>query len=315
MNRRSTPQWKIDKHAWPVTLRVLVPDNGYSSLGVQNDPREWLRKNIGLTECATTPHRSGIGDGTEYHFRCLDDALAFRARFPQLVMADGTMSATYSSPHLPFGRGEEVEVCNLYTSLRTQEAMRRLFPNRNLSDRLGNLGPLDAIYPNQWAPIIRHDADGLEMVMARWGMPTPPQFIKGKADRGVTNIRNTRSPHWRRWLGPEYRCLVPFDQFAEPIKGGNQWFAVKDSAPAFFAGLQVPGWHSVRKVKDGETVDDLFGFLTCEPNGVVAPIHPKAMPVVLTKQEEWDTWLDAPWDEARRLQRPLADSLLEATGA
>jgi len=34
-------------------------------------------------------------------------------------------------------------------------------------------------------------------VMARWGMPGPPQF--GGAP--ITNIRNVKSPHWRRWLG------------------------------------------------------------------------------------------------------------------
>jgi putative SOS response-associated peptidase YedK len=31
----------------------------------------------------------------------------------------------------------------------------------------------------------------------------------------VTNIRNTSSPHWRGWLKPESRCLVPFNSFAE----------------------------------------------------------------------------------------------------
>ncbi len=205
-------------------------------------------------------------------------------------------------------------MCNLYTQTTTQEAMRRLFADQGQWDDLaGNLPPGD-VYPDRLGPILHGDGGGMVLQMARWGLPSPPQYHSPSGiDRGATNVRNTGSPHWRRWLGPEHRCLVPMTRFAEPRQGkgaGNAWFAPTDGTTAFFAGLWVPEWTSVRKLKDGESTDDLYAFLTTEPNVTVAPIHPKAMPVILTERDEWETWLHAPWEVAKLLQRPLREELL-----
>ncbi len=185
-----------------------------------------------------------------------------------------------------------------------------------MTDRTGNLPPLPGIFPDYPAPIVRNQPGGRELTMARWGMPSPIFALKGRnCDSGVTNIRNAASPHWRRWLGPENRCVMPFTSFSEneQLPDGSKppvWFAFDQMRPlAFFAGIWTR-WTSVRKVKEGETTNDIFGFLTTEPNAEVGAIHPKAMPVILRTREEIDRWLTAPLQEALELQRPLPDKSL-----
>jgi putative SOS response-associated peptidase YedK len=184
---------------------------------------------------------------------------------------------------------------------------------RAMNDRTGNMPPLPGIFPDYAAPIVRNQPAGRELTMARWGMPSPVFALNGrKSDPGVTNVRNASSPHWRRWLSVESRCVVPFTSFAENevLPDGSRppiWFALDETRPlAFFAGIWTR-WTSVRKVREGETTNDLFAFLTTEPNALVGTYHPKAMPVILTTPEEIETWMTAPTPEALTLQRPLPD--------
>lgn len=57
--------------------------------------------------------------------------------------------------------------------------------------------------------------------------------------------------------------------------------------------------------KDGpDVVQDVYSFLTTTPNALTASINHERMPVLLTREEQFETWLMAPMEEALQLAIP-----------
>ena len=124
----------------------------------------------------------------------------------------------------------------------------------------------------------------------------------------MTNVRNLASPFWRSALSkPDRRCLVPVTSFCEweGEKGSKleRWFSTPASPLFVFAGV----WRPVQLGKD--QWERTFAFLTCERNPLVAPIHPKAMPVIL-HPEDYGRWLTDPYASACELAQPFPSQLM-----
>lgn len=127
----------------------------------------------------------------------------------------------------------------------------------------------------------------------------------GKAPRRVTNVRDDKilsSWFWKPSF-EQRRCLVPASSYCEPDSGEpakRHWFAVnRDEDRRLFA---FPGiwqrWVGPVK-KDGPTVElDVYSFMTTAPNALTGSINHERMPVLLSKEDEFETWLSGSPSEA-----------------
>ncbi|WP_366521428.1 hypothetical protein [Tardiphaga sp.] len=115
---------------------------------------------------------------------------------------------------------------------KNQAAIRNLFKVER--DSAGNLPSMPGNFPDYAAPIVRKTADGRELALARWGMPSSQL---GQATRKrPAKAGGEGQANRLRGLTPEgagHRCIVPFTSFSEFNKeaGGDIWFALDETRP------------------------------------------------------------------------------------
>lgn len=139
--------------------------------------------------------------------------------------------------------------------------------------------------------------------------------LGGNAPWPMTNVRNLGLSQWRKLAeSPANRCIIPLTEFCEftpdkhdlgdgkPALKGEMWFAVPDQ-PVF----AVAGFWQHTQAGAG------FAMVTCNPNTLVAPIHPKAM-ITILDPEDVDAWLRAPYEDAVHLQKPFNPERMTVRG-
>ncbi len=91
-----------------------------------------------------------------------------------------------------------------------------------------------------------------------------------------------------------------------------RWFERADKQPFFFAGIWRP-WTGDRGTKRVPNMGDhtLFSIMTTEPNGIVEPIHEKAMPVMLMTPDDVEQWpRGVSVDDALKMRKPAPDDAI-----
>ena len=99
MTRRTRSQAKTDDLYFPIRVKLAIPHHDKAMWwGLNQRLTMWIAE-LGRLRCVQ--HSGGWclqGQAMALYFRTLDDAQACIAAFPELELADGVGSVTYSSP-------------------------------------------------------------------------------------------------------------------------------------------------------------------------------------------------------------------------
>ena len=199
-------------------------------------------------------------------------------------------------------------MCGRYTLKAPRDAIAEAF---DLAD-VPQLLPRYNIAPTQPVPVVRPDqpSGGRGLSLLRWGL------IPSWADDPAIGNRliNARAEPWprNRPSAPHSRSVA-----ASSSPTGSMSGSERTGKPPITSGSRTEPLRVRRALgaweKSEEPVESCT-LLTCEANGVVAPVHGR-MPVIL-KPEDYTRWLDP--EEQRRtealmqLLAPLPDDWLSA---
>jgi putative SOS response-associated peptidase YedK len=199
---------------------------------------------------------------------------------------------------------EAANMCNRARYLGEPETLRERFG----ASWAANSEASSELYPTAPARVVRADERGLGIDVMRWDVTA------GAAPWPMTNVRNLKLPQWKALAQvPANRCIVPLTEFCEwtpdkhqvgigkPVKG-EMWFSVVDQPVFAVAGF----WRRVG-------AESYFAMVTCDPNELVAPIHPKAM-ITILHEADWPRWLNGSFDDVVALQQPYPAEKMTARG-
>jgi|GEM_PF-187939 len=194
------------------------------------------------------------------------------------------------------GQPQPWHMCNRYRP-GEREMITRLFDAAPL--RPFNDGP-SIVHPRDPGFVVRRHEGALVLDQMTWGFPVILRGKKGQPlkPKPVNNARFDKlDKFWARWANvPAQRCLIPAAHYAEAEGPSGSmrttWLSIK-SAPVFaWAGL----WST------SDEWGPVYTGVMTDNAPELADIHDRS-PVILAP-EDWETWLSAPLDDLRRLDRP-----------
>lgn len=192
-------------------------------------------------------------------------------------------------------------MCNLYRMSRSAAEVAHLFDSE--VGQVGNAG--GEVYPGYPAMVVTAQDTGRRVEAMHWGFPLVQKSKRTGEPLNPRPVNNTRtdklsSPFWAASFRAR-RCLIPLSAWAEAegAKGAKTrtWMSLPDADLFACAGI----W------RDTAEWGQAFSMVMTDASAQARAVHDR-MPVIMA-QDDWQRWLSAPAEEARRLCVPWPGAL------